>query len=99
MSDQNQILNSSNLSLTNLWRTKGRWSEIILGSDANGTLDTSVAIKKVNQDGGLSTLRTFTSLPDTRSIKLETQPGSTIDVVAVGASTDLYVEMNDLAEV
>ena len=92
---QNNTFSSSG-TLSTRWRTKGRWSEVVLGKDGQ-TFPSSLKIQKVTQDGGVATLREFTSAPTNRSILLETAPGSTVDIDAT-VSSDFYVEMNDLAE-
>jgi len=81
-------------SLPSLFRTKGRYSEVVLG-EAGDSFPASVIIKKVNQKGTKSPLRTFTAAPENMSVLLETTPGSSIDIEVTGA---IYVELNNLTE-
>ena len=81
-------------SLPTRFKTEGRYSEVCLGKDGE-TFPSSVKIQKVAQDGGVITLREFTSAPTNRGVLLETSPNSTIDITVTGA---FYVELNNLAE-
>lgn len=83
-------------SLPTRFKTEGGRSEICLGKDGQ-TFPSSVKIQKVAQDGGIITLREFTSAPTNRNVLVETQPNTTIDIV-VGTTSAFYVEINNLVE-
>lgn len=94
--DQNQTFSATG-TLDDRWKTKGRYSEVILGKDGQ-TFPGSVKVQKVTQDDGVATLREFTEAPDNRSILVETSPGSTIDISVTSPSGDFYVELNNLTQ-
>lgn len=85
-------------SLSTLFNTEGKYSEICLGKDGQTFPATSVKIIKKAQDGGDLLLRTFTSAPTNRSVQLTTAPNSAIDIVVAGTSGNFYVELNNLTE-
>ena len=91
--DQNHTFGSAG-SLPATFKTRGRFSEVVLG-EAGDTFPSSVIISKVNQKGTLSPLRTFTTAPTNANILIETKPGTSIDIEVTGA---FYVELNDLDE-
>lgn len=84
-------------SLPDRFRTKGRYSMLMLGAEGSDTLGTSLKIQRVTATGGLHTIREITSLASltNNSLKLELPPGSTIDITVAGSPT-LYVELADL---
>ena len=95
MPDQNHSFTAAG-SLPDRFKTAGRYSEVCLGKDGE-TFPSSVKIQKVAQDNGIITLREFTSAPTNRNVLVETTPGATIDIT-VSATSDFYVELNNLAE-